>query len=682
MYSRSLPRTSDFNKVLQGLFAAAVVGAVAAAFWVPAARGTPGCFPAPLDDVYIYFDFARATGRGCFLCHAVGNGYSTGATSPTYALVLALGWSIGFREQALGAFAAVVGLVSVWDLSRSISRLLPKPAFLGWLTPVALVALPALSWSWFSGMEAAFAGAVLGRALVATSRATTAAPHARRAAQKSAGAWAALLAVSRPECAPLSLALAIAVAHAAGSLSAAASLARAAGPTCAAVLGLAALSRATTGEVAAAGALRKLVTSDPYASGLDAASVVLRNAMRLGTEGFDVAFGGTAAMRGIQLLALASLASRRTRRLGAALLIGAAGAFALVCLNTTAPFQNLRYLVPTWTMLIVAALLGVGATAARGRWLQLSAGAVALLSLGSAARTFPRQLEHFAKSSRNIHDQQVEVGRRIGALVPRPSRVMVGDAGAIPYLSDVAPLDGLGLGGYRDLPFARASVHGLPAVVELIERMPEAERPDVLAIYDAWWPGLGQRFGHELFRVRIEDNVICADPEKAVYRADWSKLEDRAALEHGTVDRIDVGDLVDEREHHVRFTTPRAGYVVQGEHADASGRVVWDAGRVLSAGQWIELDVLRAPSGPADVSCVTDGEPAAQVLLRNGTRELRGTVPGPSQDDRWSRVTFRVPELAPRDRLRLEVESGALRCFSIEVRAADESAVPRAVDPR
>jgi len=41
--------------------------------------------------VYIYFDFARSTARGCVLCYTEEGGLSSGATSPPYALVLALG---------------------------------------------------------------------------------------------------------------------------------------------------------------------------------------------------------------------------------------------------------------------------------------------------------------------------------------------------------------------------------------------------------------------------------------------------------------------------------------------------------------------------------------------------------------------------------------------------------------
>jgi len=651
----------------RGLWFAIVIGAAAAAFWWPASHFTPGAFPAPLDDVYIYFDFARATGRGCVLCHAVGNGYSTGATSPTYALVLALGWAVGFRGAALGWFGGLVALVALFDLSRSIARLVGdsrKTAWLAWLVPLAFVAIPHLSWSWFSGMEAAFFGAVLGRALVATRDATRAAPHVRANAAWRAGLWAMALALTRPECAPLSLLLGVVVAHGCGSLSPIRALFRGVAPTVVALGTYAAVARLATSEFAAAGVLRKVITSDVYASPLDVVGVVARNAVRLGTEGFDVALGGPFASRALFALALASLLSRTTRRLGVALVLGGAAAFVLACTNVTAPFQNLRYLVPTWVALLVAALLGVRALSEKARALGFVGAAVLAASLALASRGLPRQTEHFARASKNIFEQQVAVGKRLAPMHPR--RVLVGDAGAIPYFSDAPPLDGLGLGGYHDFPFARASVQGTPAVIELIERMPTEERPDVLAIYDSWWPGVGARFGHELFRQRIDDNVICADPEKAVYRADWSKLEDRAAISRALLDRIDIGDLIDEREHRVSFTTPHAGYIVDAERRDASGRLVWDAGRVLAADQWLELEVAVTSGGPVRLSCVTDGETGASVALRGAFGERVGDV-GPIDEGAWGRVSFDLPAVTAHERLRLEVLRSAFRCFSIEI---------------
>ena len=127
----------------------------------------------------------------------------------------------------------------------------------------------------------------------------------------------------------------------------------------------------------------------------------------------------------------------------------------------------------------------------------------------------------------------ISTSRRAGASRElKPQRVLVGDAGALLYASDRPGLDIIGLGGYHELPFARAGVHGLAATLELIERMPDAERPDVLRdLPDV--VGRAPDVVRERRRSRAsraEGNVICGGYEDVIYRADWHVL--------GTGDRI------------------------------------------------------------------------------------------------------------------------------------------------
>src|SRR3954447_24573116 len=110
---------------------------VGAAFWLPALEGARGYFPAPLDDVYIHFDFARSFAQGHPFEWMPGNGYSSGETSPLYAVVLGVGWLVGFRDRGIGAFAAIVAVLAVASFVRSVQRLI-RPCS----TPLAcLVAL-------------------------------------------------------------------------------------------------------------------------------------------------------------------------------------------------------------------------------------------------------------------------------------------------------------------------------------------------------------------------------------------------------------------------------------------------------------------------------------------------------------------------------------------------------------
>lgn len=666
------------------LLSLAGVVAAGAAFWRPALRATGGAWPAPLDDVYIHFAFARSAALAHPFQWVVGNGYSSGGTSLLYPLVLAPGWLLGLRDTRLGLFAAVVALASLVDLGASLRRLVARdgraPAWVRVFATLVPLSVPLLDWSWFSGMETALVGAVLGRVLVATDRASSAPAHLRAAAQWRAGVWCAALVAARPELVALSLPLALAVVHGARSLSTATSLARAFAPTLLLLGVQAAANAALTGEIQAAGAVRKLVTTNPYAPPASLAVEVIRNLVVLRAQALDAALGGAPWSWAAPALGLVALAARRTRRLGAALGVGALVALLLVALNTTARFQNLRYAAPILAMLLSGATLGA-ARLARGGRLARSAGIVlALVVIAAPARWFPVQIEHFARASRNIAQQQVVVARRLAALSPRPRRVLVGDAGAIPYLSGLGALDGLGLGGYHDLPFARASVHGIPAVVELIERLPEGERPDWMALYATWWPDLVASFGRRVDSVRITDNVICGSDEKTLYRADWSALAVAGEQREGQLDAVDVADLVDERIHDYDFPHPLGGWVIGASRRDAAGHLRFDGGRIVPQGRAEHFVVgSSVVAGPGRLVLRTDApDVEIRVTVRRagslvGQRTARlDAVSGPTEgepapggpaDGSWYELTAALPSVAGGDRIDVEARRGAWRSF-------------------
>lgn len=650
-----------------------LVVAVGAAFYVPALLRTGGRFPVPLDDVYIHFGFARSAALGHPFEWIPGNGYSSGGTSLTYPLALAPGYLLGFRGARLAIFAALLALASLVDLCRSLRAILSPwaPRWAPWAAPALILSVPLLDWSLFSGMETALFAALFGRALCALALAERAEPLARPGAQLRLGVYAALLVLTRPEAAPLALLLGVAAAHAARSTRLLGSLLRAAGPTLFALGAQATANRALTGEWGAAGAVRKLIASNPYLTPLDAAAEVIKNLAALREQALRSALGGPSLSWIVPLLGLVAALSPRTRRLALPLILGAYAALLLVSLNATARFQNLRYAAPSILMLLAAAALGIGALARllpRPLGTTLAALA-ALTAILAPSPWFPRQIDHFARASANIEGQQAEVARRLAAMRPLPRRVLVGDAGAIPYLSGIGAIDGLGLGGYRGLPFARASVHGVPAVVELIERLPEAERPDVLALYPAWWVGLADLFGHRIDAVRIVDNVICAADEKIVYAADWSALAPPGEARPGALDAIDVGDLEDERAHGYAFPAPRGGWIVGAVLLPATGAPPrFDAGRIVPEGQR-ESFAIRASveGGPKRLALRTDGggEGRIRVEVTRDGREVcaRDVALAARPADRWTEIEVPLAEARGGDRVSVLAARGAFRSF-------------------
>src|SRR5262245_44706867 len=110
---------------------------------------------APLDDVFIHFDYARSTALGHPFEWVIGNGYSSGNTSLSYPFALAIGWVLGFHDEELVIWSGVVAAICVFGVLLACRPLFPS-SLASYLLPPAFFWLGALDWSLWSGMEVAF----------------------------------------------------------------------------------------------------------------------------------------------------------------------------------------------------------------------------------------------------------------------------------------------------------------------------------------------------------------------------------------------------------------------------------------------------------------------------------------------------------------------------------------------
>ena len=632
---------------------------------------TGGEWSAPLDDVFIHFDYARATARGYPFQWSEGNGYSSGNTSVLYPFVLAAGYWGGFRGEQLMVWAAIVAMVStatfVWCAGRLFREL---PAATQFLAPLAIFSVGALGWSLWSGMEVALFLGLWGVAAWLALE-TADARIAWRKGALSVGAVSVLLVTTRPEGATsvlvLGVYLALHVAHRHGLRQAASALLRVGGPPIVALAIQAIANRVFTGEVAANGAIVKLAIENPY----------LTRAQKLAEWRFllDYAFDrmtlhhfGEQEVRGLEKgtpwgmipiwLAVVPFFDRRTRP-GAILLWSSATLWVLlVAMNGQSRWQNERYLMPAVAWILLAAALGVGALVAPAQRARLrlargvlgAAAALVVLALWWKVERiqYRDQVWFFGRASRNIRDQHVTAGRMLAALAPHPNRIMVGDAGALLYASDLPGFDLIGLGGYRDLPLARASVHGLAATLELVERMAPADRPEVMAIYPTWWPPLPTWFGTRLFAVPVRGNVICGGAEKVVYKSDWRLLDTGAAPRTKTsgeviVDEVDLADLVSERQHRYSFPQPEGGFAEMRVLPDPAAPELdlWDAGRriPLDRSETMRIGGLESGRG-ARLLLRTVVDRASAIEVRVGALVKRVELP---VSKGWTEVSIEVP---------------------------------------
>ena len=658
-----MPR-GDREDRLHFFFSAALATAAACLFWVPALRATGGEWPAPLDDVFIHYDFARATAAGHPFEWIAGQGFSSGETSPLYPFVLAPGYLVGFRGVWLGAWAALVALVCVVSLMRSLRELVrPSPAYVSFLASALVVAVGTLDWAWWSGMEVALFGGALGRALVAVKRARDAPPGTRARAQWLCGAWGAALVLTRPEAAVLVATFGVIVARRAGARSARAALVRAGLPGALATFGVLGLNRAFTGDAMSAGAILKLLSRNPYLSDVGRARELVVNLVSFHLRVLEAQLSFVPRLWPLlPLLALAGLASKRTRGLAAACLVSLVLWTLVVSWNGAARYQNFRYYAPALALLVVAAALGLAALsrARRARPLVATLGGAAVLLAIPGLRP---QVDHFRRAARNVHEQQVEVGRRIARTTPADAIVLVGDAGAIPYLSRRTSVDALGLGGFHGVPFARAATHGEAATLELLQRLRPAERPTVLALYPNWFAGITSRFGRELDRVTIDDNVICGGVTKVIYAADWTALDAPDPPPAYVVDELDVADVLSEEAHAYVSPAPDGGWAV----LDVRGGV-FDAGRILPQGRAEMFRVLHGARPATLFVRVADAASALGVVTSHaGVAALEvQTTPVATTPGGWGLVRAELPDgLVAGDVVTLRASRGEARDFHV-----------------
>ncbi len=629
---------------------AALVLASARLFYGAMLEQTGGEWSAPLDDVFIHFDYARATARGYPFQWSEGNGYSSGNTSLTYPFVLAVGYWLRFRGPSLMVWAALVAEVSVfvflWSSTR-VFRELPRPTWI--LGPLAVLAVGALQWSLWSGMEVALFLGLFGGALVLATKVGEGELAPERGAL-GLGALGVLLVTTRPEAATTIACLgAFAAFFAARRLGLGAGLsvlARAGLPAALTLVAQAVTNRALTGEWSAAGALVKIGALHPYMTREEKLADWRHNVEycidrlvrhHFGDEPADpqlfashpsVAFYLTRGLLPV-VLALLPLFDRRTRRFALLLLACAASWTLFVAMNGQVRWQNERYLMPAVAWLLLSAGLGLAALVARRTVAGVFVGTLLAVtfarhSLAVLLPQFRDQVWFFARASRNIRDQHTTAGHLIRQLDPPAHRVLVGDAGAIVYAADLPGFDLIGLGGYKELPLARASVEGIAATLELIERLPDAERPDVMAIFPGWWPDLPGWFGRAIASVPVPGNVISGGAEKLVLRSDWRLLGTGAAprsLVDGerVVDEVDVCDLVSEKAHGYAYPRPHGGFAEMRVLPDPKRPELdlWDGGRRIPFARPERFDVRGARPGDRLVFRTTVERPLV-VHLRVG----------------------------------------------------------------
>lgn len=666
--SRLVAHWALYDAVLFAVYAGLCILSAAALFYRSLHAQTGGEWSAPLDDVFIHFDYARATARGFPFEWSEGNGFSSGNTSILYPFVLAPGYWIGFRGLELMLWAAWIACLSVFAFFLASKALFePLGRWAKYLMPPVVLSVGALNWSLWSGMENALHLGVWGLCLGAALSLIGHLPQGPSAEPKPIAGRALLLGFSgvllyftRPESAVCIAAFAIFTAlsarRALGLRAAAITLVCASLPGVLALVLHSTANRVFTGEWSSAGAITKLALNHPYMSAdqkwqeylSHLKYVVLRLCQHHFSDIFPVGYL-------VPLTALIGLSDKRIRAYVITVYIQVIAWLATVSLNGQVRWQNERYTMSAVAWLLMLSALGLAALVnrpgntlqTRGFWLARIASAIAIMTGFYVCHqdNIRDQVWFFGRACRNIRDQHVIAGRMLAAHKPR--RILVGDAGALIYIADRPGLDLIGLGGYHDFPFARANVHGLGASIELIERLPDSERPDYMALYPGWWGEFVGLFGRRVAQVPVIGNVICGGAEKVIYRADFSALDQAGrprSLADGEriIDELDIADLVSERAHNYVFPRPGMGFVVFRVLPDPEdpNSDLFDAGRIVPAGR-SETATLQAPSGPGRLIVRAIAGESGTLEIRADGQPLGRLHAGKQRG--WSETSIELP---------------------------------------
>jgi hypothetical protein len=651
-----------------------------------------GSMGLPLDDSYIYLTYAKQFGRAQPFTYFPGGGYSAGSTSVLWPMLLAPFWTLGARGHALvwvsfgvcAVLYAAVG-VGIYRFTRTVSGLADHAGGVAGAT-MALAIAP-FAWCALSGMEVAFASALLVGSLLLLARE----PREGRPSWLLVAALSAT-SLSRPEAMVLvgvivGVSLLVRLYRRAWREAAWWLL-----PLAAPTVWLLA-NRLLAGHFVPNTGVAK---SHFYLPGFDwsywwETVLALGHAMLAGLF-HDPKSPLVWPMIVLVLYLAGSVrigiwAWREKRLLVGALVIAGPFVmmFAVIASSGLWNFQNYRYIAPALPLLFIpvgVALVPVVTHIWLRRAWQVAVIVLAIVFVLSSRTALVADMRLFAQGAMDTNAQVVTIGRYVHDKLP-DARVMFHDAGAIAYYGDGEVYDMLGLVTNHQADVAN---HGAGARFELLESLPPERRPTHFAYYPGWmgsYDYFGTVLKHTSLRRGIEPRRLVGEGDMQIIEASWDRVgtAERPLNDHtgwAIVDRVDIADLASERAHrwagkmgrrHVGDPTAKWSIVERS----TSGGLYIDGGRTIR--EKSERFAVRVdPTKPTRVVLRTGGQKTypwheviakpIELVLYTGTKKLgQLTVAPPSGS--FSELTFNLPPYATKTRtLELRTEAtGMYRVF-------------------
>ncbi len=624
---------------------------------------THGHFSGLIDDVYIHFQYAKMLAKGDFFQYCPGCGFSKGATSFLYPILLAPGWLIGFRGEYLLLWALVLAYVSVvgllYLLVDSASRMGNRTV--GWIA-VALVLLNGefLAGS-ASGMEvaiASFAFALWANLLIRNFLDSNA----------STTKWALLLVSAimplvRPELIVGSGMTALFFVWESIRQRDARRLWFVLVP----FLGQASLMvllYAKTGSFATNSMLSKSYLYQPGITLHKLISITFNNyrkfwvdvLMGMGKkEPYFVPLFGLLSMFGSVVLLVHGVLSRHTKAVLAGVFIALAVVFGLLIpqLTYSVSWGLYRYCMPfyPWLILPVAALVVYLFEHARALGKVVSALLIVYLVQFAISTNIPRYVHVYEEGTTNIYTQHRRMGEYINKHLPKRAIIGINDAGAIAYFSERRTFDLLGL---TTEGMALCFRNGMGCVYETFKHMDRSKRPTHFAVYRSWW---FNRFimGKVLFSTSTQSRIMVGGYIKRLYVADWSKV-DLPDLPKDVpsgmvlVDEFDIGSDLTAKAHTWQVSKNGKNVFVKTVYheyryaGDRTGRVYPEGGKVIPRGV-VETFVMKTPySAAATLVMRTDAYFGVNIAVWTNKNSKRIKIAHKRVGKAWTDVVIPLNE--------------------------------------
>jgi hypothetical protein len=581
----------------------------------------------PLDDAYIYLTYAKQFGRGQPFTYFPGGGYSAGATSILWPMLLAPLWALGARGHALvwASFAMCAALYAATCVGCYRIACDVAGRFAGIVAAIFVACIAPFAWCALSGMEVALASALVIATLLLLVRAPREGPPSRLL-----GVVLAATALARPEA--LVLVVAIAGAYAIHRV-----LRRDVRAALWWLVPLAAPAAWLVANRVFAGHFMPntgVAKSHFYQPGFDWAywvSTFDYQIKQLWKRVFASTDSPLVWPRVFEVMWLAGVvrvlvwARRHRRRLAGIAIVGAPIAWVCSVIGSSGQWElhDYRYIAPVFPLIAMTAAIGIapvrwrrGGVLERVWWVAM----IDIAALYACAAWSPMRSEMlmYAQDASDLNGQTVALGEHIHNRTPDAS-IMFHDAGAIAYYGDTAVFDMIGLVTNDQ---AEVANNGPGARFEMLESLPPERRPTHFAYYPGWM-GQPDFFGDVVFATPLQRTFSrrrmtgAYDMELIVANWDHVGTAERPLDPHpgwSVVDRLDIADLASERAHDWRgrmgrrlFTDTTARWSVVEREVGEHGLVI-DGGRTIR-GASEHFAIAFDPAKPVRLVMRTGGLP-------------------------------------------------------------------------